>query len=76
MVLPEFPPAVVSDPDDDPILQTAIVGHAEILCTRGEAFHHKAVEQFCSAHNLRILDDISLMQELRQSAAIGESGKI
>ena len=36
--LPEVSPAVVSDPDDDPILQTAIVGHADVLCTRDGAF--------------------------------------
>ena len=36
--LPEVSPAVVSDPDDDPILQTAIVGRADVLCTRDGAF--------------------------------------
>jgi putative PIN family toxin of toxin-antitoxin system len=34
--LPEVSPAIISDPDDDPILQTAIVGRAELLCTRDE----------------------------------------
>ena len=61
-------PAVVSDPDDDPILQTAIVGRADVLCTRDEAFRHKIVEDVCSAHGIRILDDITLMQELRRLA--------
>ena len=36
--IPKVFPAVVSDPDDDPILQTAIVGRADVLCTRDEAF--------------------------------------
>ena len=60
---------VVSDPDDDPILQTAIVGRADVLCTRDEAFRHKIVERVCKAHGIRILDDIALMQELRRQAS-------
>lgn len=54
--------AVVSDPDDDAILQTAIVGHADILCTRDEAFRHEVVERVCTAHGIRILDDITLLR--------------
>jgi predicted nucleic acid-binding protein len=38
MELPGAIPAVVSDPDDDPIVQTAITGKADVLCTRDEAF--------------------------------------
>ena len=66
--LPVVSPAVVSDPDDDPILQTAIVGRANVLCTRDEAFRHEAVEQVCAAHCIKILDDIALLQELRRSS--------
>jgi len=66
--LPTVSPAVVSDPDDDPILQTAILGRADILCTRDEAFRHEAVEHVCAAHGIRILDDINLLQELRRSS--------
>lgn len=66
--LPEISPAVVSDPDDDPILQTAILGRADVLCTRDEAFRHEVVERVCTAHGVRILDDIALLQELRRSS--------
>jgi len=66
--IPEASAAVVSDPDDDPILQTAIVGHADVLCTRDEAFRHEVVERVCTAHGIRILDDIALLQELRRSS--------
>jgi uncharacterized protein len=68
--LPEgVPPAVVSDPDDDPILQTAIVGRADILCTRDEAFRHAVVEKVCTAHGIKIPDDAALLQELRRASA-------
>jgi putative PIN family toxin of toxin-antitoxin system len=64
--VPEVIPAVVSDPDDDPILQTAILGRADILCSRDEAFRDQVVERVCAAHGIKILDDIALMHELRQ----------
>ncbi|MGA2601092.1 MAG: putative toxin-antitoxin system toxin component, PIN family [Bryobacteraceae bacterium] len=65
--LPESFPAVVSDPDDDFVLQTAIAGQAEVLCTRDTAFRHEKVEEVCAAHGIRILEDITLLQELRQA---------
>ena len=61
-------PAVVSDPYDDPILQTAIVGRDDVLCTRDEAFRHKVGEDVRSTHSIRILDDITPIQELRRPA--------
>jgi putative PIN family toxin of toxin-antitoxin system len=64
--LPDITPAVVTDPDDDPILQTAIAGIADVLCTRDQDFRHPAVEQICSTHGIRILDDITLLQEIRK----------
>ncbi len=64
--LPEVSPSIVSDPDDDPILQTAIVGRADFLCTRDEAFRHEVVQHVCATHGITILDDITLLQELRR----------
>jgi putative PIN family toxin of toxin-antitoxin system len=59
-------PVVITDPDDDPILQTAVMGRAEVFCSRDEHFRHETVEKFCRAHGIRILDDITLVQELRR----------
>ena len=66
--VPEFSPAIVSDPDDDPILQTAIIGRADVLCTRDAAFKHSLVDEVCRENGIRILDDVELMQELRRSS--------
>lgn len=67
VTLPSETPAVVSDPDDDPILQTAIVGRADVLCSRDAAFRAPAVEEVCRAEGIRVVDDISLMQDLRRT---------
>ena len=63
--VPDSVPAVVSDPDDDPILQTAILGRADVLCTRDVAFHHERVYEVCRGHGIRIIGDIALLHELR-----------
>lgn len=67
VVLPREIPAVVSDPDDDPILQTAILGGADVLCSRDAAFRAPGVAEVCRAHGIRVLDDIELIGELRQT---------
>jgi predicted nucleic acid-binding protein len=61
---------VVRDPDDDPILQTAIGDRADVLCTRDAAFRHHLVDDVCREHRIRVLDDITLMQELRSAPAM------
>ena len=63
--LPERFPAVVSDPDDDLVLQTAIAGRADVLCSRDAAFESENVRRVGAGHGIRILDDIALLQELR-----------
>ena len=71
--LPEIFPAVVSDPDDDLVLQTAIAGKADVLCSRDAAFQSETVHRICATHGIRIVDDIVLLQELRQLANPGPS---
>lgn len=63
--LPGSSPAVVSDPDDDPILQTAVLGQADVLCTRDRAFEHELVREVCRVHAIRIVGDVALIEELR-----------
>ena len=64
--LPGTAPAIVSDPDDDPILQTAVAGLAQVLCTRDEAFNDIAVHAFSGNHGIRVMNDIDLIHELRR----------
>ena len=66
--LPAEFPSVVRDQDDDLVLQTAIVGRADILCSRDRAFQAENVKQVCAAHGIRMVDDIALLQELRRAA--------
>ena len=58
---------VAGDPKDNPILQLAIAGKADVLCTRDRDFEHERVAESCRLHGLRVIDDVALLEELRQS---------
>lgn len=65
-------PAVVredisTDPDDNPIIQTAIQGKADILCAVDRHIRHKRVQTYCAAHGVRVLTDLELLRLLRET---------
>lgn len=41
------PQVVMSDPDDDPVVHTAVVGHADALCTLNRDFYRPHVLEYC-----------------------------
>jgi predicted nucleic acid-binding protein len=55
---------VPADPDDDFIVQTAIAGRAEALCTRDSHLLAREVVEHCRRHAIRVLDDIDLYRIL------------
>jgi putative PIN family toxin of toxin-antitoxin system len=64
--LPTTLPSVVPiDPKDDPIVMTAIVGKADVLCTLDRHLHDPAVTALCAGHGVRVLRDAELLAELR-----------
>jgi putative PIN family toxin of toxin-antitoxin system len=60
---------VPHDPQDNPIVATAIAGQAEVLCTRDRHLLHPDVQSFCAQHKIQIMGDIELLQMLRAQAA-------
>src|ERR1035438_6500417 len=48
MIFPGPAPRIVpSDADDDPVVHTAVVGRADILCTLNRDFYHASVLAYC-----------------------------
>lgn len=60
---------VSTDPDDDPVIATAVAGQAEVLCTLDRHLRTQVVRAYCSNHGIQILTDIELLQLIRASAA-------
>jgi uncharacterized protein len=59
------PTAVASDPDDNIVVQTGVVGQAEVICTRDHHLLHAKVRAYCATFNIRLLGDTELLEELR-----------
>jgi uncharacterized protein len=62
-------PVVLRDPNDDPVIETAILGDAESLCTLDQHFYAPRVVDFCRARSIRVISDVDLMRELRTHRA-------
>lgn len=61
IVLTTIPRRVVTaDPDDDPIVQTAVLGRVDVLCTRDAHLLEAAVVEYCASHGIRVTNDIEL----------------
>jgi putative PIN family toxin of toxin-antitoxin system len=66
VVFPGPAPRVVpSDPDDDPVVHTAVAGHADALCTLNRDFYHPSVRDYCRERGVLVLNDVELLHLLR-----------
>ena len=57
-------PVVLTDPDDDPVLYTAVRGKAGVLCTRNHDFFEPNVVAFCTEAGIAVMDDVQLLRLL------------
>jgi len=58
---------VTSDVKDVPILQTAVVGQVQVLCTRDRHLYEPMALAYCRSHGMEVMDDIALLALLRKS---------
>ncbi len=57
--------APIRDVNDIIVMQTAIIGEADILCTKDDDFFDKPASEYLGKMGITVLDDIALMQRLR-----------
>lgn len=58
-------PTVSTDSYDDPVIATAVLGKAEVLCTLDRHLRRESVVAYCAQFSVRILTDVELLMELR-----------
>ena len=58
-------PVVLSDPNDDPVIYTAVEGRADVLCTLDRDFYTSEVRAFCRQRGIQVMSDVELLQKLR-----------
>jgi putative PIN family toxin of toxin-antitoxin system len=57
--------APIRDVNDIIVMQTAIIGEADVLCTNDDDFFEKPASEYLRKLGIAVLDDISLMHLLR-----------
>ena len=57
--------APIRDVNDIIVMQTAIIGEADILCTKDDDFFETPAREYLTKMGIDVLDDISLMRRLR-----------
>ena len=57
--------APTRDANDVIVIQTAIVGEADLVCTRDKDFFEKPASDYLAKVGIAVLDDIELMRRLR-----------
>jgi putative PIN family toxin of toxin-antitoxin system len=55
----------IRDINDTVVMQTAVIGEADVLCTRDRGFFESPAEPFLNRAGIGVLDDVSLIQRLR-----------
>ena len=65
---PSAPLAVPDDPKDTAVVHTALVGDADVICTRDRHLYHDLVCSYCATHGIQIMDDLNLVRLLRRDA--------
>lgn len=58
---------VLSDPDDDPIVATAVLGHADVLATWDRHLFQQSVTDFLLRFGVRVMRETDLLVELRRA---------
>ena len=56
----------IRDAADAPVLEAAIAGEADLICTLDSDFYTAEIAAFCAVAGITVLDDISLLDRLRR----------
>ena len=55
----------IRDVNDVVVVQTALIGEADVICTNDEDFHDPGLTRFLTAVRISVMDDVTLMQRMR-----------
>lgn len=69
IVLPEPSPTIISNANDQPVLDAATTAGVEVICTVDRHFAEQAVRTLCKHHGIEILDDVALLSKIREMTA-------
>lgn len=62
---------ISTDPDDDPVLQTAVGGDADVLCTLDRHLRSRKVRAYCQWKGIQVMTDTELLRFIREARTNG-----
>lgn len=65
-VSPRALPPVIRDPKDQAVIETAVTGAADVICTSDAHFYAEPVLALCAAHSIQVMRDVHLLNHLRR----------
>jgi len=68
-VVPDWTlPVPMRDPKDIVVLQTAVSGEADVICTLDKDFYDAETTAFCAALGIDVCDDLTLTEKINREA--------
>jgi putative PIN family toxin of toxin-antitoxin system len=55
----------IRDVNDIVVVQTALIGEADVICTKDEDFYDPGLTRFLTRVGISVMDDVTLMQRIR-----------
>jgi predicted nucleic acid-binding protein len=55
----------IRDVNDIVVVQTAVIGGADVICTKDEDFYDPVIADFLRRLGVSVMDDVALMRRLR-----------
>jgi putative PIN family toxin of toxin-antitoxin system len=55
----------IRDVNDIVVVQTAVIGGANVICTKDEDFYDPAITEFLSRQGISVLDDLALIRRMK-----------
>jgi predicted nucleic acid-binding protein len=55
----------IRDVNDVVVVQTALIGGADVICTKDEDFYDPGLTRFLTRVGISVMDDVALMQRMR-----------
>ncbi len=55
----------IRDVNDIVVVQTALIGEADVICTKDDDFYDPGITRFLTRVGISVMDDITLMQRMR-----------
>jgi len=55
----------IRDVNDIVVVQTALIGEADVICTKDDDFYDPGLTRFLTGVGISVMDDVTLMQRMR-----------